>query len=394
LHGREATVSETKRAPILLLTQGHAGDRLGARLAPALRERFPDRPLLGIGGERIAAAGVRVLARTDGISAMGYSGLIPQLPATLRAVLATARGTEREVPGCVVAVDVWQPLRVLHRFAPHLKTAPHVCYLPPGPNFIGESRVHGAVARAFHSIVTPFPHQQRLFSEAGGRVRPGGHAGLQAMLEETQPLPFEERENLLALLPGSRALEVRHSLAVQYEAARQVVARHPQLEPVVGCASDEVARQVEREYPGLKTSRNARDLLSRARFGILCSGTAVLEAAVLGCPGVVTYHGSALQRWEWRTFHIEKLEKLREAGIASRYVALPNILADEAIYPEYIDTPAGPIAEAALRELAADLREKRAALDRVSASLSWEDAGEVVARCVEEALGLPADHAE
>lgn len=374
-------------APILLLTQGHAGDRLGARLTRTLRARFPDREVLGLGGKRMAAEGVRLVGRTDRISAMGYSGLLPQLPAALGAVFSAARATERSVPACVVAVDVWQPLRVLHRFAPHLRSVPHICYLPPGPNFIGQSRVHGAVARAFQRIVTPFPHQLRLFAEAGGSVRPGAHGGLQTLLEEVQPLPQPARENLLALLPGSRALEIRYSLPVQYEAARRIRERHPELTPVVGCASEEVERAVARAYPELKTSRNARELMARARFGILCSGTAVLEAAVLGCPGVVTYHGSALQRWEWRQFHVDNLARLRAAGIASPYVALPNILSGEELYPELLDTPPEPIAEAALRELAADPAEKRAALDRVSASLSWEDAGDVVAGCVAEVIG-------
>jgi len=335
----------------------------------------------------MAAQGVRLLARSDRLSAMGITGVLPILIPALAMVHQVARRTRGAPPACVLAVDVWQPLQVLHRFGHHLKGVPHVCYLPPGPNFIGPSRVHAAVASAFRTIITPFPHQQRLFAEAGGRVRPGGHAGLQAMLEELTPLPHERRENLLALLPGSRTLEVEYSIPVQYEAARRVLERHPELTPVVGCASDEVAEAVARRFPELKTTRSARELMSRARFGILCSGTAVLEAAALGCPGVVTYNGPRLQQWEWRQFHAEKIAKLRAAGIASPYVALPNIISGEELYPEVLDTPSGPVAEAALRELAGDLAAKREALDRVTASLSWEDAGAVVADSVGEALG-------
>lgn len=373
--------------PILLLTQGHAGDRLGARLVPSLQERFPGRPITGIGGPRMTEAGVRLLARTDEVSAMGWTGLLPILPRLLRSIAQTAAGSRDPLPACVVAVDVWQPLRFLHKKGPHLREVPHVCYLPPGPNLIGKSRVHAAVSQAFASIVTPFAHQERLFRAAGGNVRPGGHAGLQAMLEEVTPLPANRREDVLALLPGSRALEIRYSLDVQYEAARRILQQHPELTPVVCCANDEVAREVQRRFPGLHVNRNARDVMARARFGIICSGTAALEAAVLGCPGVVTYHGSPLQRWEWKTFHVEKLAKLRAAGIASPYLSLPNIMAGKELYPETIGRPAAEIAESALRLLARDLAPLQAALAEVRASLNWDDAGQVIADEMAQLMG-------
>ncbi|HEU4753708.1 MAG TPA: hypothetical protein VFU47_11420, partial [Armatimonadota bacterium] len=289
-------------------------------------------------------------------------------------------------PAGVIAVDVWQPLRVLHRWGPHLREVPHVCYLPPGPNFIGPSRVHAAAARLFRAIVTPFPHQARLFREAGANVRLAAHAGLLACRNEARPLPADGRENLLALLPGSRSLEVRYSLPVQLAAAEQLRQHYPELEPVVCCADEAVERLVGARYPGVRTSRNAREVMARARLGILCSGTAVLEAAVLGCPGVVTYHGSALQRWEWNRFHVPALARLRAAGIASPYIALPNILAGEELYPELLDTPAGPVAEAAARKLQEEPTALRARLDRVKDLLSWEEPGAVIAEEMARAL--------
>ncbi|MFN3648693.1 MAG: hypothetical protein ACK47B_03850 [Armatimonadota bacterium] len=373
-------------APLLIITQGHAGDRLGAALAPALRNHFPDRELVGLGGERMRSAGIRLLARTDSLSAMGISGLLPKVPSILLTMRRAAARSRDPLPGCVIAVDVWQPLRFLHRFGPHLKELPHVCYLPPGPNFIGQSRVHAAAAKAFRAIVTPFPHQARLFEAAGGTVFPGAHAGLQTCREEAQPLPAGEREPIVAVLPGSRDLEVRYSLPVQLEAVRQIRSRYPELEPVVSCAGDDVARLVARRFPGVRTSRNARETMARARFGLICSGTAALEAAILGCPGVVTYHGSPLQRWEWNRFHVPGLARLRAEGIASPYISLPNILTGEELYPECLGVPADAVAEAALGVLAQDPLALRERLDAVNRILAWEDAGEVVARATRHAL--------
>lgn len=374
-------------APLLLLTQGHAGDRLGARLAPALRAAFPERELLGLGGPRMAAQGVRLVAESHRISAMGYSGLLPQLPRILQALLLTARHAHRRPPALVVAVDVWQPLRVLHRWAPGLRAVPHLCYLPPGPNFVGPARVHREVAGAFGAVVTPFAYQERLYRAAGAHTRLAAHAGLQTCREEATALPATAREPLLALLPGSRRLEVLAGLPVQLEAARLLRRHHPGLEPVICCAGEEVERLVRGRFPGPRTAPNARHVLARASLALVCSGTATLEAALLGCPGVVTYHGTALQRWEWHRFHVPRLARLRAAGIASPYVALPNIIAGEELYPEQLGAPPEAVAAAALSVLALPAAAVRARLDAVTATLCWEDAGAVVAAEARRLLG-------
>ncbi len=376
--------SET--TPLLLLTQGFAGDRLGACLAPALRAQFPHRPLLGLGGARMAEAGVQLAARTDTLSAIGYSGLLPLLLPGLWALRQTRQQLRRELPAAVIAVDFWQPLALLHRVAPSLTTVPHICYLPPAPNLIGAGRVHAAVARVFHSTLTPFPHQERLFQGAGAAVFRAAHAGLELCRKEATPLPAADRAPVLALLPGSRTLEIRYSLPEQLEAARRISTHHPDLQPVVCCAGREAEALVQRRHPGVRTSLGARATLAEARFALVCSGTAVLEAAVLGCPGVMTYYGSALQRWEWRRFHVPKLEELRRRGIASPYIALPNILHSAGVYPEAIGAAPAVVAELALQQLEDDPESLRAPLDAVTQSLAWNDAGTAVAERVAAAL--------
>lgn len=365
-------------SPLFILTQGHAGDRLGASLVSALRSRFPRHELVGVGGPGMEAAGVRLVARADGISAMGWTGLLPVATRIWHVMSRVIQETRRSPPACVVAVDVWQPLRFIHRRAPELAQVPHVCYLPPGPNLVGASRVHKAAAGVFRSIITPFPHQARLFEAAGGRVRLAAHSGLQAMRSQVVPVPYQDREPVLALLPGSRALEVRYGLPVQYEAARQIRQRHPELRPVVCCTDAEVEAVIRRRYPEVETNRDSRGTMARARFALICSGTAVLEAALLGCPGVVTYNASPLQRWEWHTFHVSKLADLRARGIASPYIALPNILSGRPLYPEFLDCTADQVAEGSLKELAADPTPRLRELDIVAETLCWEDAGRVV----------------
>jgi lipid-A-disaccharide synthase len=376
--------------PILILTQGHAGDRLGSRLVSALRERFPDCELIGVGGGAMDAAGVPLIARADTISAMGWTGLPPVVPALYRVLRRTQSAARRRPPAVVVAVDVWQPLQFLHRYSPELRAAPHVCYMPPGPNLIAPARVHSRAAAAFKGIVTPFRYQAPLFEQAGARVRLAAHAGMKAMLAEVTPLPASDREPILALLPGSRAAEIRYGLGVQWEAAQQIIRQRPELRPIVCCSDEAVEREVRARFPGAVTHRNAQEVMGRARFGLICSGTASLEAALLGCPGLVTYNVSPLQRWEYYTFHKEKLGRLRGAGIASPYIGMPNILAGRELYPELLDSNAADISTAALKALESDPQASAAALADVKDALAWDDPGAVVAEEVARALETPA----
>ena len=169
-------------------------------------------------------------------------------------------------------------------------------------------------------------------------------------------------------------------------AAQEILAAYPELRPVICCADESIAALARREAPKAETATDARAVMARARFGILCSGTAVLEAALLGCPGVVTYHGSPLQRWEWERFHVPGLARLREAGIASPYISLPNIISGRPLYPEFLGEPAPVIAAAALEGLSQDPRTARSDLDQVAKSLHWNDAGEAVAAAVLDAI--------
>lgn len=371
---------------LLLLAQGRAGDRLGALLAPDLLRAFPGYRLLGLGGAEMERAGVRLVARTDSVSAMGYSGLLPQVPHIVRLMRQAARATLDQQVACVVAIDTWQPLRFLHRFAPHLTSPPHVCYLPPGPNIIGSSRVHAAVASRFSAVLTPFPHQARLFREAGAHVLPAAHAGLTDCLALHPPRDAAGRSDELAVLPGSRELEVRYGLPPQMAAVCLVQERRPELKAVVCCATRAIEEWVLGRYPGVATDLQTHAVLARARLGIICSGTAALEAAVLGCPGVVTYHGSPLQRWEWNTFHVRRLRELRAQGIASPFVALPNIVDGAEVYPERLGVPAASIAEAALELLGRDPGALADDLRRVRDRLAWEPPGPALASAIREAF--------
>lgn len=333
---------------------------------------------MGAGGAGMAAAGVDLLAETSELSAMGYSGLLPVLPRALAEARKLGRALRGKPLACLIVIDAWQPLKYLVRMIPELAAAPKLCYMPPGPNLIGMSRVHAACAEAFEAIICPFPHQLKLFARAGARVRPAAHGGLLTALEERGE-PRGEREPIVALLPGSRPPEVASELPHQVAAMEALQERDPRLQPLLCLAGPEVEARIRGVLPGAARSFEARAAMSRATMGLICSGTASLEAAVLGCPGVVSYHGTLSQRLEWRLFHVKKLTALRQAGVASPYIAMPNIIAGREIYPEVIGQPRGMVARRALELLDSGVEERRDELSGLTEALPWDDPGEAVA---------------
>jgi lipid A disaccharide synthetase len=84
---------------------------------------------------------------------------------------------------------------------------------------------------------------------------------------------------------------------------------------------------------------------------------------------------------------VEKLAKLRAAGIASPYLSLPNIMSGVELYPEMIGSPVTDIAGAALRLLAGDLSALHSSLAEVRNSLNWDDAGQVISDEVAQVIG-------
>jgi len=147
---------------------------------------------------------------------------------------------------------------------------------------------------------------------------------LTEQLATIKPIPWAQRENILALIPGSRKQEVIKNLPKMLQIAR----RFPQMSCVVTAVSHlpvelyrDVAKDIEIVFDDLPK------VVSRAKVAMTCSGTATLETALLDTPQVVTYDTN------WLTY---KLGKLLIKGV--NYISLVNILADKEVIKEHIQS--------------------------------------------------------
>jgi lipid-A-disaccharide synthase len=224
-----------------------------------------------------------------------------------------------------------------------------------------------------------FPFEKPLYEESGLRTEFVGHPIVEQMAGDS--VRVERDENLLGLFPGSREREVRRIFPTMIDAAKRVAAARPGTRFEASAASEMHAAQMQEmagDFPISIRSGHAHELMQRAAAGIVCSGTATLEAACFGLPYALVY------KTAWLTFEVGKrLVKVNHLGII-------NILAGRTVVREFIQDAASPtaLADEALRLLNdPTAREKLSAeLDAVVAMLHGDGASDRAARAVLDAL--------
>lgn len=298
----------------LFLAAGEAsGDALGAELVEVLRARHPGLEVRGAPGPRLRALGVTGVVDAEALTAVGLVEAAGRAPAILRSLAALRRDVDRFDPDVVVTVDSpGAMLRLQRRLAGRRRlhwVAPQVWAWRPGR----AARLAGAV----DTLCCLLPFEPAWFSGLPLRVAFTGHPAARG---------WEARraaEPTLALIPGSRPTEVARLWPVYRDVAAAVAARVPGLQLRVA-----VAPTVDRRALGGLAATpcdGVRDALVGAWAALVCSGTATLEVAAAGVPQVVAYR-----------VHPATWAVGRRLVRGVDHLALPNLLAGEAIAPEHL----------------------------------------------------------
>lgn len=393
------STSDARRAarPRILIVTGEAsGDLHGAKLAAALRALRPDAELLGVGGPGLRAAGVELIGGNERLDAIGLVGLA-QLRAGVRTYLALSRFFRRERLDAAVFID--NPGLNL-RLARAAARAGHrvVYYVAPQVWAWNPSRLR-LIARVVDRLLVILPFEEALFREAGVRTEFVGHP----LLDEVAPIydradlrkrfGLEAGRPVLGLLPGSREREVRTLLPEMLNAAALLTRDRPGLCALLARAPSIPPELVEAltarsPAPVRVVAEQASEVMAAADVLLVASGTATLQAALVGTPMVLTYKASALSYWLAR-----RLILAHRTGIVARLgcIGLVNIVAGRRVVPELLqgEATARRMAEEAGRLLddAAAAGAMRAALRSVRASLGGSGASRRAAQSVLEECG-------
>ncbi len=291
----------------VMISCGEAsGDLYAGSLVAELRRLAPDVAVVGLGGDRLRAAGAALVADYRGLSVTGLAEALRVLPRSWRVLRRMVEVAEATRPAVFVAVDF--PDFNL-RLAAVLKRRgiPVVYYVSPQLWAWRSGRMK-AMKRLVTRVLVIFPFEEPLYLEAGVPVEFVGHP-LVDLARATAPrervladLGLDPTAPTVALLPGSRPNEVRAILPGLAAAARRIRTRIPRVQFVVARAphlEDWVFEAVaptalETDLRLAVAEGRADDVLAASDVAVTASGTATIQAALHGCPMVIVYRLSPL----------------------------------------------------------------------------------------------------
>ena len=328
--------------PLIFLIAGEpSGDLIASRLMEALKRRTGNRVrFAGIGGPLMAEQGLESLFPYSELSLMGLLEVVPHMKRLLGRIRTTAHTARRLRPAALVSVDVpGFALRVARR----LKGAgfPLVHYVAPTVWAYRPGRA-AEIARFLDHVLCLFPFEPPYFEAVGLDASFVGHPLLEEPIKSADGPDFRRRHGIdpaqpvLAVLPGSRASELRRHepvfgetvrvLARRIEGLRILVPTLPQNRAAVAAKTASWAAPVT-VVEG-KSEKYAAFAASDA--ALTASGMATLELALAAVPMIVCYRANPLT-----------------AAIAQRillvpHIAMPNIIAERRAAPEFVQRECSP----------------------------------------------------
>jgi lipid-A-disaccharide synthase len=293
----------TARPQSIMLVAGEAsGDLHGAGLCRALRGLDARRRLFGMGGSRMAAAGMDLLVDVTANAVVGGSealGQVPRLYRAYRKLRAVLRGAER--PAALVLIDFPEFNLLLARTA--RRAGVRVVYFIPPQVWAWRGGRVRTIRRLVSLVLAVFPFEAALYRRAGVPVEFVGHPLLDQIgtapprEEARRRLQIEDRALVVGLLPGSRRQEIEGVLPVMGKAAAQVLTAMPGTRFVLGLAPT-VDRALAEHHLGAApveiVAGQTQAVIRAADLVLATSGTVTLEAALLGTPMIVCYRLAAL----------------------------------------------------------------------------------------------------
>ncbi|MCW8925649.1 MAG: lipid-A-disaccharide synthase [Xanthomonadales bacterium] len=322
---------------VISMVAGEAsGDQLGAALIRAIRDKNPDTRFVGIGGPLMKAAGMDCWWDSAELSIMGLFEVINHIPRLLGLRRQLVNKLLQVKPAVFVGIDAPDfNLNVERKLK--AQSIPVIHYVSPTVWAWRAGRVK-TIARSTDRVLCLFPFEPGYYARQSVLADYTGHPLADQIAPGTgigparQELDIGETATCIALLPGSRISEVGKLTSPMLDAAAVLAKRKPGIRFLVPAASQLIREYIESEldrYPGLDCRvlvSSSKQAMAAADLVICASGTATLEVMLINRPMVVCYRLSAM------TYTLAKWLRL----VKSRYFALPNILASEALVPELL----------------------------------------------------------
>jgi lipid-A-disaccharide synthase len=339
----------------ILISAGEAsGEMYGAQLMEALRQKTaglrsvhtgaadPTQAgaieFFGAGGERMRAAGCEIIVDAKDLAVVGITEIVSHLPKILGLYQKLIRSADERRPDVAVVIDApafnWRVARQMHK-----RGIPVVYYVCPQFWAWRQGRVK-LLRKYVDKALVIFPFEEKFYRDRGVDATFVGHplADLPAPAITREAYAAENELDLakpwITLMPGSRRKEVRMNLPTILEAAGRLGDGYEFLLPVartldasflgelMGTPPTKTRRAAS--LPNIRLVPEALPALYHSRAGIVASGTATVEAAIMGTPFVMVYRVSPL------TYALGK------PRVKVPFFAMVNLIAGEEVVPELV----------------------------------------------------------
>ena len=347
----------------ILISAGEASsDMYAARLAIALRARTGAK-FFGMGGPRMAEAGVELIADYHEVAVVGIAEVLHKIPTVIGVQNRLKREAKRRNAALAILVD--SP-------GTHLGVARRLKQIDiPVGYFIGPQvwawragRVR-IIKRRVNRMVVIFPFEEKIYREAGVPVNFVGHPLVDVVRPTMSRAEFAALHNLnpnkpiVAILPGSRQNEIRQNYGRVLEACERLIRADKEIQFVVAAAPNLTAGSfASHTLPAIDirlVQGATYDALAAADCAIVASGTATIEAALLGTPMVVVYRVSPISA------------SILRRMIRTPFFSMVNLIAGRSVVPELIQDDFAP---AAVEEQVRRLLDSPAAREETKSSLA------------------------
>ena len=366
----------------MIITGEISGDLHAAALVRAVQKRSKTIDFFGIGGEMLEKAGMEICLNTRDMAVLGLSEVLQKyffFRKTFRDMINLMR--ERK-PDAVLLVD-YPGFNLPLAARAHKLGLKVIYYICPQVWAWNRGRIP-AMAKNVDRLISIFPFEADVFKGTKLKVSFVGHPLVTltaaARSEPLLPLPWNGSPKV-AILPGSRKQEVKMILPVMAKAADILKKKNPGAGFIIAAASHESLSLIEQILSSMGmtgkftvVADNTRQILRQADAAWVSSGTATIEAALMGCPMAVVYCTALLTYLAGRLL------------IRVPFLGMINIVAGKQICPEFIQQNAKP--EKLVRAIepllvnAKERNEMISELDRVRSLLGTPGAEERAAKIV------------
>lgn len=354
-----------------------SADNHGAALMQSLRELDVDLIFAGRGGPQMKAIAADGLTNwIDDAAVVGLWEVVKKYGYFRKQFHETLDEIRKLKPDAVVLIDYpGFNLRLARAIHAQRLTNKLIYYISPQVWAWNRGRIK-QMAKHLDLMLCIFPFEADLYNESGLRTKFVGHP----MIDRLRPrkIDIERDPNLIGLFPGSRRREVEKILPILLETARRLRLTKPHLRFEISAANEALAKLMQDRQEIPVRVGHAAELMQRAFVGIVASGSATLEAAYFRMPFALVYKVS------WLTYVIGR------AVVRVDYLGMPNVLANRAVVPEFIQHDADPerlsVAISCLIDNEAARGEMVSDFDRIIRSLGEGGAGKAAARAVLDEL--------